>query len=80
MSIVSVSLWAGAPQEGHTEFRNCSWYFSGDSPVGRNWASSGRSTGRSSSGAGTTPQPSQYSIGMGVPQYRWREISQSRSL
>ena len=28
---------------------------------------------------GTSPHCSQWMIGMGVPQYRWREISQSRS-
>ena len=55
VSIVSVSRTAGPPQIGHTVRRNPSWYFSGDSPVGRNSTSSGASTGRSASGTGTAP-------------------------
>jgi hypothetical protein len=36
--------------------------------------------GNAASGKGTMPQSGQYTTGNGVPQYRWRLISQSRSL
>ena len=47
-------------------------------PFGGITASIGSSTGRDSSGTGTTPQCSQYTTGIGVPQYLWRLMSQSR--
>ena len=51
---------------------------SGDWPVGGNSTSSGGSTGSWSSGTGTMPQSSQYTTGIGQPQKRWRDSSQSR--
>src|SRR5690606_9500660 len=78
VSIVSVSRVAGPPQIGHRAARNRSWNLSGDSPVGRNSTSSGASTGSSSSGTGTVPQAGQCTTGMGQPQNRWRDSSQSR--
>ena len=48
VSMVSVSRSASPPHCGQVTWRKPSWYFSGLSPVGRNSASSGSSTGRSS--------------------------------
>ncbi len=79
MSIVSVSRRAGPPHEGQATFTNPSWRASGDSPPGAKSTSSGSSTGRSASGTPTSPQLGQWMIGIGAPQYRCREISQSRS-
>jgi hypothetical protein len=59
--------------------RNPSWDCSGDWPVGVNSTSSGASTGSWSSGTATMPQASQYTTGIGQPQNRWRDSSQSRS-
>ena len=57
VSIVSVSRSASSPPHcGQRTLRNPSWYRSGDSPVGRNSASIGSSTGRSACGTGTVPQ------------------------
>ena len=53
VSMVSVSRLAGDEHRGQVVLTNASWYFSGDSPVGLNSASSGSSTGRSFSGTGT---------------------------
>ena len=39
----------------------------------------GSTTGSWASGTPTGPQASQYTMGMGGPQYRWREMHQSRS-
>ena len=50
------------------EFTNFSWSASGESPVGRNSASSGRITGSSEYGTGTVPQSRQWMNGIGVPQ------------
>ena len=68
MSMVSVSRLAAPPHLGQVVLTNFSLYFRGDSPVGLNSASSGRSTGRSFSGTGTMPQWGQYIIGIGAPQ------------
>src|SRR2546423_5512859 len=68
VSMVSVSRSAGPPQAGHVVWRNPSWCFRGDSPVGRNSTSSGSSTGSSSSGTATMPSVGQYTTGMGQPQ------------
>ena len=68
VSIVSVSRSASPPHCGQRVRRNLSCSFSGDSPVGRNSASSGRRTGRSDSGTGTVPHRGQKMMGMGVPQ------------
>ena len=76
MSIVSVSRRAALPQSGQSTFKNASEVSSGFP-----WpkaTSVGNSTGKSCSGTGTTPQSSQWIIGIGVPQYRCREISQGR--
>ncbi len=78
VSMVSVSRVAGPPSIGHVVCRNPSLSESGDWPVGRNSTSSGASTGSWSTGTGTTPCSSQYTAGMGQPQNRWRDISQSR--
>ena len=45
------------------------------SPVGT--MSRGSTTGRSASGTGTGPCSGQWTIGIGVPQERWREIEKS---
>ena len=59
VSMVSVSRRAGASHWGQATWVKVGCPASGDSPVGRNSASSGRSTGRSSSGTGTMPQAAQ---------------------
>ena len=53
---------------------------SGDVQVqsGRLIVGPGSSTGSSASGTGWAPHRSQWTMGMGGPQYRCREISQSR--
>src|SRR5580693_4352085 len=78
VSSVSVSRVAGPPSIGHVVSKNSSLFTSGDCPVGRNSTSSGASTGSWSSGTGTTPWSSQYTAGMGQPQNRCRDTSQSR--
>src|SRR6266853_1929741 len=78
VSMVSVSRRAGPPHFGHLAARNFSFESRGDSPVGLNSTWSGRSTGSSDSGTGCTPHFAQYTTGIGGPQYRCREISQSR--
>ena len=78
VSMVSVSRRAGPPSMGHVVCRKPSWSDSGDCPVGRNSTSSGATIGSWSSGTGTTPCSSQYTAGMGQPQKRWRDTSQSR--
>ena len=67
VSIVSVSRRAGLPQQGQSTFRKASHLLSG-LPLPSGTRSSGRTTGRSSSGTGTSPQASQWMMGMGVPQ------------
>ena len=52
VSIVSVSRCARWPQRGQVVHRKASSFRSGDSPVGRNWTSSGNRTGRSLFGQG----------------------------
>src|SRR5947199_6846933 len=79
VSMVSVSRSAGPPHLGQVANRKVGWYFSGDSPVGRNSTSSGATIGSSSTGTGTMPSSGQYTIGIGQPQNRWRLTSQSRS-
>ena len=64
--MVSVSRLAGPPQTGQVVFTNPAWVAS-VSPAARSM-SSGRRTGRSSSGTGTTPHFSQWIAGMGLPQ------------
>src|SRR5256885_12304897 len=72
VSIVSVSRFASRPHRGQTvryqEGCSLSGLYSG-----------GSSTGSCSAGTGTTPSTGQYTTGIGAPQYRCLEISQSRS-
>ncbi len=81
MSIVSVSRVAGPPHFGHSVFTQSSAAASGETPLGaRSWPRrSGRTTGSWSSGTGTSPHEPQCTIGIGVPQNRCRDSSQSRS-
>ena len=67
VSIVSVSRLAGLPHLGQPTFRKAACLFSG-LPEPSGIRSSGSTTGRSFSGTGTTPQSSQWMIGIGVPQ------------
>ncbi len=67
VSKVSVSRRAALPQLGHAQCRNAAFFASG-LPLPSGIRSSGRTTGRSFSGTGTTPQLSQWTIGIGVPQ------------
>src|SRR5208282_2942579 len=80
VSMVSVSRLAGPPQAGQGTFTQSSAAASGDTPLGtRSWPRrSGSTTGSWSSGTGTSPQDGQCTIGIGVPQKRCRETSQSR--
>ena len=81
MSIVSVSRVAGPPQVGQVVVTQSVAAPSGEVPLGARSspAASGSSTGSWSSGTATSPWSGQWTIGIGVPQKRWREISQSRS-
>ena len=81
MSIVSVSRCAGPSHVGQGTLTQSVAPPSGDVPLGfmSRPAEGGSSRGSSSSGIGTSPQSGQCTIGIGVPQYRWREISQSRN-
>src|SRR6266852_768834 len=79
VSIVSVSRRAGQPHFGQVVFKNSGTLKSGEPPVSVIFTLSGKITGRSFSATGTTPSFSQYTIGIGVPQYRCREIPQSFS-
>src|SRR5260370_41999015 len=77
--MVSVSRRAGPPQRGQVVFKNSGTRVRGDPPVIVMSTFSGKITGRSFSGTGTTPSFSQYTIGIGVHHERWREIPQSFS-
>jgi len=79
VSIVSVSRFAGPPHFQQVAFTNSGICASGESPRPLNSAVFGSTMGRSSSRTGTMPHLSQYRMGMGVPQYRWREMPQSLS-
>src|SRR5581483_7922853 len=76
--MVSVSRRASPEHLGQVVFTNEGTDLRGDSPVGLNSTPRGNSTGRSFSGTGFQPHFSQWIMGMGAPQYRWREMSQSR--
>src|SRR3989344_7763206 len=80
--MVLVSRLAGPLQFGHFTFTHFSIAAKGDSPVpvGSYFFTFGSRTGRSFSGTGTVPQSEQWMIGIGSPQYLWRENTQSRSL
>src|SRR5688500_18328074 len=77
VSIVSVSRRAAPLHFEHVVLINSGTLASGF-PSPPNFASRGNRTGKSSSFTGCRPQFSQYTNGIGVPQNRWREISQSR--
>ena len=79
--MVSVSRLAAPPHLGQSTLTQSAAAASGDTPFGARSAPrrSGRTTGRSSSGTGTSPQAGQWMIGIGVPQNRCRDSSQSRS-
>ena len=79
VSIVSVSRRAGSPQVGQGTFTQSSSWARGEAPLPLKARLRGSSTGNWSTGTGTTPQLSQWITGIGQPQYRWREMSQSRS-
>ena len=72
----------GSPQLGHEVLTKSSQRANGDFPLllsreDQNWVGSnfGSSTGKSDSGTGTAPQLLQWMMGIGVPQYRCREIN-----
>ena len=67
VSIVSVSRRAGRPQLGQATLTKAACWASG-LPEPSGIRSSGRTTGRSFSGTGTTPHAPQWTIGIGVPQ------------
>src|SRR5580700_8090894 len=75
--MVSVSRRAGPPHLGQVVFTNSGNPLSGEPTASAISTFSGKITGKSFSGTGTMPSFSQYSIGIGVPQYRCREIPQS---
>src|SRR5262245_9841886 len=80
--IVSVSRFAGPPHFGHLTFTHSVIAAKGDSPVPVGWyrSTSGNRTGRSFSSTATSPHFEQCTIGIGSPQYRCREKTQSRNL
>src|ERR1700722_10662075 len=67
VSIVSVSRRAGLPQLGQATLVKLGCRSSGF-PGRSKLTSSGRRTGRSATGTGTTPQASQWITGIGQPQ------------
>src|SRR5579859_2694900 len=76
--MVSVSRFAGLPHFGQGVFRKSARLFNG-LPLPSGTQSSGSTTGSWSSGTGTSPHAAQCTIGIGQPQYRWRETPQSRN-
>ena len=81
MSIVSESRFAGPPHFGHSTLTQSSAAASGETPFGFRSApfSSGSTTGSWSSGTSTSPSTGQWITGIGQPQNRCRDSSQSRS-
>src|SRR5437762_13245028 len=75
--MVSVSRRAGPPHFGQAVFTNSGVAASGDSPMPVSLGFGGSSTGKSMSGTGTMPSFEQWMTGIGVPQYRCREMPQS---
>src|SRR6185503_12071236 len=67
VSMVSVSRRAPPPQDGHFTLVNAGLRSSGLPGLSK-VTSSGRRTGRSLSGTGTTPHLSQWMTGIGQPQ------------
>ena len=80
VSMVSVSRLAAPPQQGQVTLTQSVCWLKGDPPFPDRSMPRGNSTGKSSLGTGTTPQVGQWITGIGQPQYRCREINQSRSL
>ena len=83
VSIVSVQRSAFPPHAGQAHSTHSRIVESGvpSAPVSfKLWLISGSTTGKSASGMGTSPHLLQVTIGIGVPQYRCREINQSRNL
>lgn len=78
--MVSVSRSAGLPHTGQVTDFHCVAAASGEMPLGASASPrrSGSFTGSWSSGTGTSPQLGQWMIGIGQPQKRWRDSSQSR--
>lgn len=68
------------PYLGQAQFTHSEAAASGEPPLPVKDVMWGKVTGKSCSGTGTGPQAGQWTTGMGVPQYRCREISQSFSL
>jgi hypothetical protein len=70
VSETSVSRLPGPPHAGQVVCTNDGTEARGERPVpvGRKSSTLGSSTGSCSSGTGTVPQPSQYTIGIGGPQ------------
>ena len=80
VSIVSASLLAGFPQHGQVVFINVLDVVSGDSPFPVNSTSVGNNIGKFSFFSGTIPHSSQYTTGIGHPQYLCLESNQSLNL
>ena len=77
VSSVSVSRTAGPLHVGQVTVFHAASASSG-LPLTLKLMVSGSFTGSWSSGTGTTPQLGQWIIGIGQPQGRWRDTSQSR--
>ncbi len=67
---------AKLPHLGQETFKNSVIFVRGE-PASSSSTSSGNKTGKSFSGTGTEPQALQFTIGIGAPQYRWRDTPQS---
>jgi hypothetical protein len=70
-----MTLYLGQEQFTHSEAEA-----NGEPPLPVKDVMLGKVTGKSSRGTGIGPQAGQCMMGIGVPQYRCREISQSFSL
>lgn len=68
------------PYLGQEQFTHSGAEASGEPPVPAKDVMLGKVTGKLSRGTGTGPQAGQWTMGIGVPQYRCLEISQSFSL
>lgn len=65
---------------GQEQFTHSEAVARGEPPLPVKAVMLGKVTGKSSRGTGTGPHAAQWTMGMGVPQYRCRETSQSFSL
>lgn len=70
----------GTPYLGQAQFTQSEAVARGEPPLPVKAVMWGKVTGKSCRGTGTGPQAGQWTMGMGVPQYRCRETSQSFSL